>query len=169
MEIDIDKIITKFRDNSLSSQNEEDVRINTNIFLDSISDFYGLNKTFSSEVSSLQGGRADSIYSDVIFEFKKPKKFKSQVGEDEAIYGRDDKDRGLYSYLVNFSLDELGKGDDGYFEQILLSKVGVAFDGKTFIFFRYKKGTELIDLLVKKKTKKFPKQKRTYFRNRKNY
>lgn len=157
MKIDIDKIITKFKDNSLSSQNEEDVRINTNIFLDSISDFYGLNKTFSSEVSSLQGGRADSIYSDVIFEFKKPKKFKSQVGEDEAIYGRDEKDRGLYSYLVNFSLDELGKGDDEYFEQILLSKVGVAFDGKTFIFFRYKKGSELIDLLVNKKTKKFPK------------
>jgi type I restriction-modification system DNA methylase subunit len=157
MKIDIDKIISKFKDNSLDSQNEEDVRINTNIFLDGVSDFYGLKKTFSSEVSSLQGGRADSIYSDVIFEFKKPKKFKSQVGEDEAIYGRDDKDRGLYSYLVNFSLDELGKGDDEYFEQILLSKVGVAFDGKTFIFFRFKKGTELIDLLVNKKTKKFPK------------
>ena len=157
MRSDIDKIITKFKDNSLSSQNEEDVRINTNIFLDSISDFYGLNKMFSSEVSSLQGGRADSIYSDVIFEFKTPKKFKSQVGEDEAIYGRDEKDRGLYSYLVNFSLDELGKGDDEFFEQILLSKVGVAFDGKTFIFFRYKKSSELIDLLVNKKTKKFPK------------
>ncbi|PHQ30890.1 Eco57I restriction-modification methylase domain-containing protein [Leeuwenhoekiella nanhaiensis] len=157
MEIDISKIITKFKNNSLNSQNEEDVRINTNIFLDSISDFYGLKKSFSSEVSSLQGGRADSIYSDIIFEFKTPKKFKSQVGEDEAIYGRDDKDRGLYSYLVNFSLDELGKGDDTYFEQILLSKVGVAFDGKTFIFFRYKKDTNVIDLLVNRKTKKFPK------------
>lgn len=157
MKFEIDKIITKFKDKSLSSKTEEDVRLNTHLFLESISDFYGLNKTFSSEVSSLQGGRADSIYSDVIFEFKIPKKFKSKVGVDEAIFGRDEKDRGLYSYLVNFSLDELGKGDGEYFEQILLSKVGVAFDGKTFIFFRYKKCSELIDLVSYKKTKKFPK------------
>ena len=157
MKIDIDKIISKFKDNSLTSQNEEDVRIHTNIFLDNISEFYGLNKKVSSEVSSIQGGRADSIYSDIIFEFKKPKKLQTQNGIDEAIYGRDEKDRGLYSYLVNFSLEELGKGDNEYFEQILLSKVGVAFDGKTFVFFRYKKSNNSIDLLVNKKTKKFPK------------
>lgn len=158
MKIDVNKIITKFKDNSLSSKNEEDVRIHTNIFLDNISEFYGLNKTVSSEVSSIQGGRADSIYSDIIFEFKKPKKFKTQNGIDEAIFGRDDKDRGLYSYLVNFSLEELAKGDDEYFEQILLSKVGIGFDGKTFVFYRYKKSNESINLLVNKKTKKFPKR-----------
>ena len=157
MKININDLIVKFKDNSSASKNEEDIRIHTNIFLDSITEFYGLNKKISSEVSSIQGGRADSIYSDIIFEFKKPKKFSTRNGIDEAIYGRDEKDRGLYSYLVNFSLEELGEGDNEYFEQILLSKVGVGFDGKTFVFFRYKKSMDSINLLLNKKTKKFPK------------
>lgn len=157
MQIDIDKITRKFKENSLASLNEEDVRIHTNIFLDKISEFYGLNKRISNEVSSIQGGRADSIYSDIIFEFKKPKKLQTQNGVNEAIYGRDEKDRGLYSYLINFSLEEANKGDDEFFEQILLSKVGVAFDGEVFVFFRYKKSNDFIDLLVNNKTKKFPK------------
>ena len=155
--MDIEDLILKFKVNSSESKNEEDVRVHTNIFLDNISTFYDLNKKFTSEVSSIQGGRADSIYSDVIFEFKKPKKFNTQKGVDEAIFGRDELDRGLFSYLVNFSLEELGKGDNDYFEYILLSKVGVAFDGETFVFFRYKNSNQKLDLAIGKKTKKFPK------------
>lgn len=156
MNFNIDSFISKFKTNVATSNNEEDIRLHTNIFLDSIISFYKLDKKINSEVSSIQGGRADSIYSNLIFEFKKPNKFSSQKGVDEAIFGRDDKDRGLYSYLVNFSLEELGKGDNEYFDYILLSKVGVAFDGKTFIFFRYKASNENINLFIENKTKKFP-------------
>jgi SAM-dependent methyltransferase len=156
MQIDIEDLILKFKKNSSESKNEEDIRVHTNIFLDSISTFYGLNKKAISEVSSIQGGRADSIYSDIIFEFKKPNKFSTQKGVDEAIFGRDNLDRGLFSYLVNFSLEELGKGNDEYFESILMSKVGIAFDGKTFVFFRYKKSNQKLDLSIGNKTKKFP-------------
>lgn len=157
MQINIEDIIAKFKHDSLKSVSEEDVRIHTNIFLDNVTTFYQLKKETISEVASVQGGRADSIYSDIIFEFKKPKKFNTQKGIDEAIYGRDERDRGLFSYLVNFSIDELGKGDDEYFEYILLSKVGIAFDGNTFVFFRYKQSSEKTELYQKTKTKKFPK------------
>jgi hypothetical protein len=57
---------------------------------------------------------------------------------------------------VNFSLEELGKGDDDYFENILFSKIGVGFDGKCFVFSRFKKSSEDLNLFVAKKTKKFP-------------
>lgn len=157
MQVNIEEIIEKFKENSFNSISEEDVRIHTNIFLDSLASFYGLKKKVISEVSSVQGGRADSIYSDIIFEFKKPNKLNNQSGVNEAINGRDERDRGLFSYLVNFSIEELGKGDDEYFEQILLSKVGIAFDGKTFVFFRYKKDIENIELFIKSKTKRMPK------------
>ena len=156
MQIDIKQIIEKFRKSSLSSKNEEDVRIATNIFIDGATNFYGLSKKTSSEVSSIQGGRADSIYSDIIFEFKKPKKFATQKGIDEALHGRDDSDRGLFNYIVNFSLEELGKGNNEHFENILLSKIGVGFDGKCFVFSRFKKSSHDLNLFIAKKTKKFP-------------
>ena len=156
MVINIDQIIDKFKKSSLSSKNEEDVRIATNIFIDGATSFYGLSKQISSEVSSIQGGRADSIYSNIIFEFKTPKKFTSQKGVDEAIHGRDISDRGLFNYIVNFSLEELSKGNNEQFESTLLSKIGVGFDGKSFVFFRFKKSTQDLNLFIEKKTKKFP-------------
>jgi hypothetical protein len=54
MQIDIKQIIEKFRISSLSSKNEEDVRIATNIFIDGATSFYGLSKKTSSEVSSFK-------------------------------------------------------------------------------------------------------------------
>ncbi|SFK25725.1 N-6 DNA Methylase [Porphyromonadaceae bacterium KH3CP3RA] len=156
MKINISDILERFRQNCFDAKNEEDVRIYTNILLDNLSNYYGLNKKTINEVSSVQGGRADSIYSDIIFEFKTPGKFNSQKGIDEAIYGRNKKDRGLFTYLVNFSLEELGKGDASYFDYILLSKVGIAFDGNVFVFFRYKENLTETDLFIKRKTKTFP-------------
>jgi type I restriction-modification system DNA methylase subunit len=156
MEIDVLAIINKFKGNCNIAKNEEEIRVNTNILLDNLSKFYSLDKKTLNEVSSIQGGRADSIYSDIIFEFKSPKKFNSKKGINEALFGKDDKDRGLFTYLVNFSLDELGRGDSHYFENILLSKVGIAFDGNTFIFFRFKRSIYENELFIEKKTKSFP-------------
>jgi len=87
MQTNIENIISKFKQSCSNSVTEEDIRIQTNILLDNLTTFYSLKKKVISEVSSVQGGRADSIYSDIIFEFKKPKKFNTQKGIDEAIYG----------------------------------------------------------------------------------
>lgn len=140
-----------------AARSEEDVRVTTSEFLSSQLD----GVTFSSlggrhEVPSAHGGRADSVYQDVIFEYKAPRVLASKRGALEALEGRPEStDRGLKHYLVNFSLDEAV--DDESFEALLLSKVGVGFDGSTFIFCRWKPDTATNELRVRGKTKAFPK------------
>jgi hypothetical protein len=146
----------KFKEACTNAKNEEDVRLATNIFLDGLASLFKIKKDISNEVTSLQGGRADSIYSDIIFEFKTPKKFNNQKGVEEALYGRDDKDRGLFSYLINFSLENIKNSDNEYFKYILTSKIGVGFDGSKFIFCRFKKSDCEIIISDSYKTKKFP-------------
>ena len=87
----------------------------------------------------MQGGRADSIYSNLYFEFKKPNKFRTKKGISEALDGRDEKDRGLKHYLVNFTIDDSQNTDNDYFKDLLKNRVGVGFDGSKFIFARYLK------------------------------
>ena len=150
-------LILKFKQSCNKSKNEEDIRLATNIFLDGLTSLFKIKKNISSEVTSLQGGRADSIYQDIIFEFKTPKKLKTEKGINEAIYGRDEKDRGLFHYLVNFSLEQIKNSNDDYFKYILTSKVGVGFDGSKFIFCRFKKSDSSIQVKHDYKTKDFPK------------
>ncbi len=152
----IDDIKKKFKESCDIAKNEEEIRIATNIFINSLSTLFNLNIITSSEVTSLKGGRADSIYQDIIFEFKTPKKFKNQKGINEALYGRDDKDRGLFHYLVNFTFENTKIPDDEYFKYILTTKVGIGFDGSKFIFCRFKKADTLIQIKDSYKTKDFP-------------
>ena len=153
---EIPEIIEKLKKSTGKAKNEEDIRIATNIFLDGLTSLFEIKKDISSEVTSLQGGRADSIYSDIIFEFKAPKKFNNEKGLNEAIYGRDEKDRGLFHYLVNFSLEQIKDSDDEYFKYILTSKIGVGFDGNKFIFCRFKKSESEIQIKDEYKTKSMP-------------
>lgn len=149
--------ILKFKESCLRAKNEEDIRIATNIFLDSVTSLFQIKKDASSEVTSLQGWRADSIYSNIIFEFKTPNKFNNTKGINEAIYGRDEKDRGLFHYLVNFSLEQINNSDNDYFNYILTSKVGIGFDGEKFIFCRFKKSDQTLLIKHEYKTKAMPK------------
>jgi len=152
----IDSLIGKFHLSSNKAKNEEDIRICTNLFLDSISNFYNISKDYNSEVTSLLGGRADSIYSNIIFEFKTPHKFNNENGINEAIYGRNENDRGLFHYLINFTLDEVKNSNDSYFQYILKSKVGIGYDGSKFIFVRFVDDSEELNLFHKNKTHKWP-------------
>jgi len=149
-------LITKFKKDCTNAKNEEDIRIASNIFLDKMTSLFKIKKDISSEVISLYGGFADSIYSNIIFEFKAPNKFNNQKGIDEAIYGRDKKDRGLFHYLVNFSLEQIKNTDNEYFKYILTSKIGVGFDGYKFIFCRFKRADTIINIKHEYKTKNIP-------------
>ena len=104
----------------------------------------------------MQGGRADSIYSNLYFEFKKPNKFRTKKGISEALDGRDEKDRGLKHYLVNFTIDDSQNTDNDYFKDLLKNRVGVGFDGSKFIFARYKDSSNALNIFNKNKTNKFP-------------
>lgn len=96
---------------------------------------------YHSEDTLLAGGRTDATFQNISFEFKKFAYFDSPKGRNEALYGRDDKDHGLYDYLIsNASISDLD--DDDSIVRKLTSGIGVAFDGKTFIFARYIPSTQ---------------------------
>ncbi|MDR1329149.1 MAG: N-6 DNA methylase [Oscillospiraceae bacterium] len=149
--------LDKYRSLAKKFNTEEDVRAETNHFLRESCDTFGIHLTDSGhEVTSVFGGRADSIYSDVIIEYKSPAvDLRSEKGFNEVILGRDHKDRGLMHYLINFSLEE-SHSDSALFIDTLTSKVGVGFNGATFVFARFIHSTQVTNLFDKAKTKSFP-------------
>lgn len=150
-------IISIFKTSCDQAQNEEGIKMACRDFMSKVGEIYSIEIKSSAEVTSLHGGRTDSIYNDVYFEFKSLGLFdKSGKGVKDALYGRNDSDHGLFHYLINYALDECHK-DDTLFKTILFRKVGVAFDGKTFFFCRFRKSNRTINIYDKKKTKLFPK------------
>jgi len=152
--MNITYIINNFKTSCKAAKSEDDVKRELNIFIDKINEHYKLEIKSSNERTSIHGGRADSIYNDVIVELKKLKLFKNQEGVNESLWGRDAKDHGLYHYLINFSLDNC-HNDDSLFINLLTSKVGVGFDGDKFIFCRFKK-SDKSSPIDDGKTKKIP-------------
>lgn len=149
--------IELFKQQCLAANNEEEIRVAGNIFISTICQQFGLTGNIHNEIHSVYGGRADSIYSNILFEYKKPNHFRTNDGIEEALRGRKKSktDRGLFHYLINFSLEQ-SSDDDLLFENLLLSKVGIAFDGSTFVFCRFKKSRTTINLIDKNKTKSIP-------------
>lgn len=91
---------------------------------------------YKSEDILLAGGRTDATFQNISFELKKKNYFSTPKGIEEALYGRNDKDHGLYDYILSNA--NFGKDDD---EQTIKSKIlhgiGVGFDGNSFIFARF--------------------------------
>lgn len=125
--------------NSLKSElrgakTEEDVRLATYTFLKSLTKEVGVNVKVQNEKIVLSGGRIDSLFDNIIFEFKKPSYFASSQGINEAVNGRRGKG-GLIEYLLSIALSESNNHED--FRKHLSTKIGIGFDGKSFIFVRY--------------------------------
>lgn len=157
MDKNFKQYIDDYKIKSDKFKSEEDVRIGTNIFLEILSGKLNFNlNTEGHEVTSVYGGRADSVYTDIIVEYKKTNKFCTQNGISEAIDGRNNKDHGLKHYLINFTLEECKKGNDKIFIHNLLNKVGIGFDGKIFIIGRYIVTDKEIDIFEPNKTSDFP-------------
>jgi len=151
--------IYEYKKKAQSFKNEEEVRIGTNTFLEQLSKYFGFSlRNAAHEITSAFGGRADSMYSDIIFEYKTPDLLFNARGVKEVIDGRDNKDRGLRHYLVNFSLEECINTNNEYFYRALTDKVGIGFNGRTFVFARYIVSESATDLFSPNKTKDFPSQ-----------
>lgn len=146
------EVAEAFRNSCRTAKNEEDIRVATNIYLFELARILGIHNRRANEVTYIYGGRADSVYQNLIFEFKGPNKFSRQIGLDQALYGRDEKDRGLFHYLINSTLEDETVIDDESFLQVLGSKVGIAFDGVTFVFVRFKYSTDKLNLHDRRKT-----------------
>ena len=155
--MELKTIISEFRQSCINARSEDDIKRGCNIFFYNIGELFNININTDNERTSIHGGRADSIYNDVIFELKKLNLFSksNQKGIDEAIYGRNNKDHGLFHYLINFSL-ESSNSDVNNFRKLLFNKIGIGFDGMHFVFCRFKDSDDLINIFHKEKTKKIP-------------
>ena len=105
--MDIQRVIDTFKAQCMVSKTEDDIKREINLFMAKIGEHYQIEIASSNERTSAHGGRADSIYNDVIVELKKLRLFsrKNREGINEALWGRDERDHGLYHYLINFSLE----------------------------------------------------------------
>jgi len=125
--------------NSLKSElrgakTEEDVRAATIVFLKHLTQEVGVNVKVQNEIVVLTGGRIDSLFDNIIFEFKKPSYFDTPNGIKEAVDGRNGAG-GLVDYMIARACDESSSVED--FKKYLSTKIGIGFDGKSFIFVRY--------------------------------
>lgn len=117
-----------------------------------------LNPTMSGQYKSedilLAGGRTDATFQNILFELKKYNYFRTEKGVDEALYGRNDKDHGLYDYIIS----NAGISNNDTKEEMLQkisNGIGVGFDGVSFVFARFvaspiikKLNTEKLNLSV---------------------
>lgn len=154
----ISNIIEQFSVQCRNARSEDDIKGASNIFFNKIGEALDITIYSHNEITSAYGGRVDSIYNNIYFEYKKLKLF-SKPGYDgvnEAIYGRDERDHGLFHYLVNFALEQ-SHDDFDVFIHRLTSSVGVGFDGNQFVFCRFKISPQTTNLYHPYKTKRYPK------------
>ena len=129
--IDISNIIDTFKKQCSEARSEEDdIRALPNIFFNSVGNALGLYPfIILNEITSAFGGSSmSSIYNNIYFEYKNLNLFSkpNSEGIKEAVYGRDNKDHGLFHYLVNFALEESHEDVDRFLHY-LTSSVGVGF------------------------------------------
>lgn len=153
-----EKMMKEYLQGSVS---EEDVRSATYTFLKSLSLELGVNVKPRNERIVLSGGRIDSLFENIVFEFKKPNYFKTESGQNEAINGREAKSArkgGIIEYLLSLALEESSNIED--FMNHLSAKMGVGFDSHSFLFVRYiaSEGMEtpLLQLKERLKSKNVP-------------
>lgn len=133
-----DRYTKQLKDVLREAKNEEDVRLGTYKFLMDLSRDLSINVKIYNERVVLTGGRIDSLFDNVIFEFKKPGHFRTDSGIEEAVKGRVYGERrkgGLVQYLLSLAINESRNVED--LQHSLSTKIGVGFDGESFVFVRY--------------------------------
>lgn len=96
----------------------------------------GMRNQYHSENILRAGGRTDATFQVISFELKKENRFANASGIKEALYGRDEKDHGLYDYIIS-NAGITDHDSDPTICKKLSTGIGVGFDGKQFIFARF--------------------------------
>ena len=91
---------------------------------------------YKSEDVLIAGGRTDATFQNISFELKKENYFSKEKGVNEALYGRNDTDHGLYDYIISNSGISVNDKEEIIVKKIMRG-IGVGFDGKKFIFARF--------------------------------
>ncbi|MGL5349568.1 MAG: Eco57I restriction-modification methylase domain-containing protein [Cetobacterium sp.] len=135
-------LIENFRKEKFTNEDDIKVKFYSNIVKPILEEFNTEFKTeFTNEYRYLNGGRADAVFKNIVFEYKGYKFFNKQRYIEDALFGRNNNDSGLYEYIINGS--EIEKRDSNQ-ELIkkLTTNIGVGFDGEKFIFARFVEGME---------------------------
>lgn len=126
-----------FKNNTFKTEDDVKIHFHSDVVKPLLEE---LNPTlanqYKSEDTLLAGGRTDATFQNISFELKKFKYFQTKKGIDEAIYGRNKKDHGLYDYIISNA--GISETDTEYLMMSkLLNGIGVGFDGDTFVFARF--------------------------------
>ena len=135
--MDLHALETEFKQNIFRNEDDVKIHFHSDIIKPILCEVNpAMVGQYHSEDILMAGGRTDATFQNVSFEFKKLAYFNSQKGIDEALYGRDESDHGLYDYLISNA--DIRESDS---EQVIVSKllsgIGVGFDGKRFLFARF--------------------------------
>jgi hypothetical protein len=148
---DADSFITDVKETRVEADNEEELRDGINSVLDDYIDGLELSTTKEVEKTTISGGRMDTVYGDLIIEYKEPNALKQQKNIEEAILGRESSTvGGLRNYMVDSARHETSSGLST--EEALARKVGVGFDGYRIFFYKFHPGTTMNPVLLEQRT-----------------
>lgn len=135
--MDFKKIEQEFKSNIFNNEDDIKIHFHSDIVKPILKKFNPeMANQYKSEDVLLSGGRTDATFQNISFELKKDNRFSSDSGINEALYGRDERDHGLYDYLIsNAGITGMDNTDD--ITRKLLNGIGVGFDGRKFIFARF--------------------------------
>lgn len=112
---------------------------------------------YQSENTLLAGGKTDATFQNILFELKRLNRFATSSGINEALFGRNDSDHGLYDYILSNSGVQQEDSEEEICRKILAG-VGVGFDGNSFLFCRFVPCHELQKMKAQKHTLPIPNQ-----------
>ncbi len=135
--MDFKKIEQDFKSNIFNNEDDIKIHFHSDIVKPILKKFNPeMANQYKSEDVLLSGGRTDATFQNISFELKKDNRFSSNSGINEALYGRDERDHGLYDYLLsNAGITGMDNTED--IIRKLLNGIGVGFDGRRFIFARF--------------------------------
>lgn len=135
--MELAQLEANFKENQL--KNEDDVKLH--FYADIMNPLLKeLNPSMAGQYKSedilLAGGRTDATFQNILFEFKKRNYFTTERRMEEALYGKNDKDHGLYDYIISNAGINPRDTEEDMFQKITRG-IGVAFDGVSFVFARF--------------------------------
>lgn len=168
--MDLKKLESEFKQNEFRNEDDVKIHFHSDIVKPILKEVNpSMVGQYHSEDVLLSGGRTDATFQNISFEFKKFAYFDTKKGENEALYGRNDRDHGLYDYLISNASIAASDNDEIIIRK-LTSGIGVGFDGKTFIFARFIPSTQRIDINTNKVSVSIPNPlKLTFFSEEKDF
>lgn len=135
--MELNKLEQSFKLNNFNTEDDVKIHFHSDIVKPILEE---VNPTmvgqYRSEDNLLAGGRTDATFQNISFELKKLKYFQTPNGIKEALYGRNEKDHGLYDYIISNS-GVSNTDTPEIMQSKLLNSIGVGFDGDSFIFARF--------------------------------